>query len=124
MRPKTKDVRRYPRLVKDTRRSLAEGDDSAGEEVAADGSSEATTVTTTGVAVDAELEILLDPEPEDNLEVDVEGVEEVGEGVAPSDVYPAGNVDTFGMVVDPVADVAEPANAANPTAGGSNRYTE
>jgi hypothetical protein len=104
--------------VNETRRSLAEGDDSAGCEVEA-GVSEATTVTTSGVAIELERVLLLDRDP---LAEDVESDEDVGDGVAPSDVKPAGKVDTFGIVVDPVTDAAAaPANAANPTAGGSNR---
>jgi hypothetical protein len=94
----------------------AEGEDVAGAELWLDAVSEASTVTTTtlGVAVVVALPL---------LEVDVEGVEEVGEGVL-LDEYPAGNVDTFGIVVEPVADDTDPGNAAKPTAGGLKRYTE
>lgn len=77
----------------------------------------ASTVTTTteGVAVVVALAL-----PLPLLELEVEGVEVVAEGVF-SEEYPAGKVDTFGMVVEPVADEAAPGRAANPTAGGLNR---
>lgn len=116
----------YHTPLSETRRSLDEGDDSTGWDVDA-GSSLATTVTTSGVAIELELVLVLDPLddrealPEPDLEVEVDGVEDVGEGVAPSEVYPGGKVDTFGIVVEPVDVVAAPASAANPTAGGSNR---
>lgn len=78
--------------------------------------------------MELERELLLDPDLDpdpDPLAEEVDGEEDVAEGVGPSEVYPGGKVDTFGMVVEPVADAAAaPANAANPTAGGSNRYTE
>lgn len=79
----------------------------------------ASTVTTTteGVAVVVALAL---PLPLPLLELEVEGVEEVAEGVF-SEEYPAGKVDTFGIVVEPVADEAAPGRAANPTAGGLNR---
>lgn len=107
----------YTHAIPTTPRCPAdEGDDVAGAEVCElvlVSLSLASTVTTTteGVAVVVALPLLL---------VDVEGVEEVGEGVL-FDEYPAGNVETFGMVVDPVAEEAAPGKAANPTAGGLYR---
>ena len=108
----------YTHPIPTAPRRPAEGDDVAGAEVCelicvSLPLSLASTVTTTteGVAVVVALPLLL---------LDVEGVEDVGEGVL-LDEYPAGRVETLGIVVDPVADEAAPGKAANPTAGGLYR---